>query len=105
MGEIFDDEFMELLERCKPFINEYHFVSVHSLLKKTGATPVSSELEAHKEACYHLKAGLATSLLREIENLELGEKDKVRVIFRILEKFLEERTDPKVFEMSQTEEA
>jgi|SRR3989344_2181087 len=103
MEEMFDKEFKDLFEACRPHINEYHVVSVESLLKKEGITPASSEVEAHKEACYHLKAGLVTSLLREIEDLELGEKDKVRVIFRILERFLEERTDPKVFEMFQVD--
>jgi|SRR3989344_702222 len=85
----FDKEFKELYESCKGQINPFHDGSILRLMGKKYDS-LTAEESAHEEACYHLKAGLVTTLLRELDKLKLPKNEEVLLIHNILERFIAE---------------
>lgn len=89
----FDEDFDRLFEECRPYLNNpFHERSVENLRrgKSRGLSHDSMRLVAHDEACYHMIAGLVTSLLREIKGLKMSKKEEVRFVLKLLQRFREE---------------
>jgi len=87
----FDPEFFLLFEECKEYLNEFHKLSVESSMAKSYDSPLAEE-EAHDVACYHMKMGIVTDLLRALEERKFGKREEVKMLLRLAQRLLPKKS-------------